>query len=105
MSNFNLRPIPKEIRYKLLQKQKAFSRQSITAASSANKSLELGDDFLQFHNRATWAHMVGLTVIPGEDEKERIAIIGAGELNQEPQANEPLLHNQIRHHLSTNIQS
>lgn len=91
MSNFNLRPIPKEIRYKLLQKQKAFSRQSITAASSANKSLELGDDFLQFHNRATWAHMVGLTVIPGEDEKERIAIIGAGELNQEPQANEPLM--------------
>ena len=91
MSNFNLRPIPKEIRYKLLQKQKAFSRQSITEATSANKSLELDDDFLNFHNRSTWAHMVGLTVIPGEDEKERIAIIGAGELNQEPAANEPLM--------------
>ena len=91
MSNFNLRPIPKEIRYKLLQKQKAFARQSITAASSANESLKLDDDFLQFHNRATWAHMIGLTVIPGEDGKERIAIIGAGELNQEPAANEPLM--------------
>ena len=91
MSNFNLRPIPKEIRYKLLQKQKAFARQSITEPTSANKSLELGDDFLQFHNRSTWAHMIGLTVIPGEDEKERIAIIGAGELNQEPAANEPLM--------------
>lgn len=91
MSNFNLRPIPKEIRYKLLQKQKAFARQSVTEATSANKSLELDDDFLNFHNRSTWAHMVGLTVIPGEDEKERIAIIGAGELNQEPAANEPLM--------------
>ena len=91
MSNFNLRPIPKEIRYKLLQKQKAFARQSITESTSANKSLELGDDFLQFHNRSTWAHMIGLTVIPGEDKKDRISIIGAGELNQEPAANEPLM--------------
>jgi len=91
MSNFNLRPIPKEIRYKLLQKQKAFARQSITESTSANKSLELGDDFLQFHNRSTWAHMIGLSVISGEDDKKRIAIIGAGELNQEPGANEPLM--------------
>ena len=80
MSNFNLRPIPKEIRYKLLQKQKAFARQSITAATSANEPIELGDDFLNFHNRATWAHMIGLTVITGDDNKQRIAIIGAGEL-------------------------
>jgi hypothetical protein len=94
MSNFNLRPIPKEIRYKLLQKQKAFSRQSIGKASSANEPIELGDDFLNFYNRATWAHMIGLTVIK-RDKKDRIAIIGAGELNQEPGnpegvANEPL---------------
>jgi hypothetical protein len=96
MSNFNLRPIPKEIRYKLLQKQKAFARLSIEKPSSANEPIELGDDFLNFHNRATWAHMIGLTVITGDDNKQRIAIIGAGELNQEPGvsvdgvANEPL---------------
>jgi hypothetical protein len=93
MSNFNLRPIPAEIRYKLLQKQKAFARQSIEKASSANEPLELGDDFLNFHNRATWAHMIGLTVIPSNDtpSRDKIAIIGAGELNQEPEANEPLM--------------
>ena len=37
--------------------------------------------------------MIGLTVIPSNDtpSRDKIAIIGAGELNQEPEANEPLM--------------
>ena len=88
MSNFALRPINEKIIYKLLQKQKAFSRQSTTSAGSPVDDAGL----VQFFNRSTWAHLISLNVVSSKkDPTERIAIIGAGEFNEEPGgANKPL---------------
>lgn len=88
MSNFALRPINEKIIYKLLQKQKAFSRQSTTSAGSPVDDYGL----VQFFNRSTWAHLISLNVVSSKkDPTERIAIIGAGEFNEEQGgANKPL---------------
>jgi len=95
MSNFALRPIDIEIRKKLLQKQKSFSRKS-TGGTTAGTTVT-DPEMVQFFNRTTWAHLISLSVIESAtDAKYRLAIIGAGELNQEPGdvegvANQPLM--------------
>ncbi len=90
MSNFALRPIDIEIRKKLLQKQKAFSRKS-TGSTTAGTTVT-DPEMVQFFNRTTWAHLISLSVIKSSDDKHRLAIIGAGEFNQEPEvANQPLM--------------
>ena len=90
MSNFALRPIDIEIRKKLLQKQRAFSRKS--AGINAAGASVTDPDMVQFFNRTTWAHLISLSVIKSSDDKHRLAIIGAGEFNQEPEvANQPLM--------------
>ena len=83
MSNFALRPIDIEIRKKLLQKQKSFSRKSTVGTTAGTTVTD--PEMVQFFNRTTWAHLISLSVIESAtDEKYRLAIIGAGELNQEP---------------------
>ena len=95
MSNFALRPIDIEIRKKLLQKQKSFSRKSTVGTTAGTTVTD--PEMVQFFNRTTWAHLISLSVIESAtDEKYRLAIIGAGELNQEPGdvedvANQPLM--------------
>ena len=90
MSNFALRPIDIEIRKKLLQKQRSFSRKS-TGGTTAGKTVT-DPEMVQFFNRTTWAHLISLSVIKSTDDKHRLAIIGAGEFNQEPEvANQPLM--------------
>ena len=89
MSNFALRPINIEIRKKLLQKQRAFARYSTdsvsTDASKATSPVNDGE-MLMFFNRTTWAHLISLSVIKYSDDISRLAIIGGGELGQEPGA-------------------
>jgi len=88
MSNFALRPINKKIIYKLLQKQKAFSHQSTVNMNSPVSDIEM----TQYHGRTTWAHLIGLSVVTGKDDIDRLAIIGGGEFNQNPKSpNESLM--------------
>ena len=57
MSNFSLRPIDIEIRKKLLQKQRAFSRRSSDTSIFANAANPVTDpQMVKFFNRTTWAH-------------------------------------------------
>ena len=90
MSNFALRPIDIEIRKKLLQKQKSFSRKSTVGTTAGTTVTD--PEMVQFFNRTTWAHLISLSVIKSTDGNSRLAIIGAGEFNQEPEvANQPLM--------------
>ena len=96
MSNFALRPINLEIRKKLLQKQRAFARYNTDTDQKAIASTPVNDEeMVQFFNRTTWAHLISLSVIESTDEKSRLAIIGGGELEQDPGgkdvANKPLM--------------
>ena len=86
MSNFSLRPIDIEIRKKLLQKQRAFSRRSSDTSIFANAANPVTDpQMVKFFNRTTWAHLISLSVVKYPDGEDRLAIIGGGELGPDPQ--------------------
>ena len=96
MSNFALRPINIEIRKKLLQKQRAFARYSTDTTAAGIATAPVNDEeMVQFFNRTTWAHLISLSVIKSTDGVSRLAIIGGGELEQDPGskdvANQPLM--------------
>ena len=96
MSNFALRPINIEIRKKLLQKQRAFARYSTDTTVAGIATAPVNDEeMVQFFNRTTWAHLISLSVIKSTDGVSRLAIIGGGELEQDPGskdvANQPLM--------------
>ena len=97
MSNFALRPINIEIRKKLLQKQRAFARYSTDTTVAGIATAPVNDEeMVQFFNRTTWAHLISLSVIKSTDGISRLAIIGGGELEQDPGvgglvANQPLM--------------